>query len=149
MLHRTLAALLLTTPISAAASAFAGRYIPDETLLQDDITYTIHWDGSYAFEENVAVRLNTEAAVANDGESYIGYSGSQDTVKILDAYTTTPDDRRLDVAGDKILDQSDGDGDHLSRPFGRRGQALPLCHRHERAILPRPVLRRAEFRHRH
>jgi len=119
MLHRTLAALLLTTPISAAGSAFAGQYIPDETLLQDDITYTIHWDGSYAFEENVAVRLNTEAAVANDGESYIGYSGSQDTVKILDAYTTTPDDRRLDVAGDKILDQSDGDDDDDSFSDGR------------------------------
>jgi hypothetical protein len=117
MLHRTLVTLLLTT--AGAGPALAANYVPNETLLQDDITYTIHWDGSYAFEENVAVRLNTEAAVANDGESYIGYSGSQDTVKILAAYTTTPDNRHLDVAADKILDQSDGDNDDDSFSDGR------------------------------
>ncbi len=93
-----------------ASPAWAGTaYVPDETLVRDDITYTIHADGSYSFEENLAVRLNTEAAVANDGESYIGYSGSQDTVKILAAYTTTPDGARQDVSADKILDQQQSD----------------------------------------
>jgi len=86
-------------------------YVPDETLLRDDMTYTIQMDGSYSFEETLAVRLNTEAAVENDGESYIGYSGSQDTVKILAAYTTTPGGARLDVAADKILDQQQSDDD--------------------------------------
>jgi hypothetical protein len=95
-----------------AAPAWAGQaYVPDETLLQDDMTYTIHWDGSYSFEETLAVRLNTEAAVANDGESYIGYSGSSDTVKILAAFTTTPDGTRQDVSADKILDQQESADD--------------------------------------
>jgi len=94
-----------------ASPAVADSYVPDETLLQDDITYTIHADGSYLFEENVAVRLNTEAAVSDDGESYIGYSGSQDTVKILNAYTTTPGGARIDVTADKIMDQSAGSDD--------------------------------------
>jgi hypothetical protein len=90
--------------------------VPDETLLQDDVTYTIHQDGSYVFEENLAVRLNTESAVSNDGESYIGYSGSQDTVKILAAYTETPDGAHFNVSADKIMDQqqSDDDGDSFS-----------------------------------
>jgi len=103
----TTAMVLAAAPSLARASAF----VPDETLLQDDITYTINDDGSYLFEENVAVRLNTEAAVANDGESYIGYSGSQDTVKILAAYTTTPDGARIEVTSAKILDQSAGSDD--------------------------------------
>jgi hypothetical protein len=107
MILRTAALLALI-----AAPALAARpYVPDETLLQDDITYTIHTDGSYIFEEAVAVRLNTEAAVANDGESYIGYSGSQDTVKILSAYTTTAAGARLDVSSDKIMDQQQSNDD--------------------------------------
>ncbi len=109
-MHR-ITPLLLLSLAAAPAYAAAPAFVPDETLLQDDITYTIHWDGSYAFEENVAVRLNTEAAVANDGESYIGYSGSQDTVKILSAYTQTPDNTRFDVSADKIMDQQQGGDD--------------------------------------
>jgi hypothetical protein len=108
---RRIIPLLAFTLVAGPTHAAAPPFVPDETLLQDDITYTIHWDGSYAFEENVAVRLNTEAAVANDGESYIGYSGSQDTVKILAAYTQTPGNTRLDVAADKIMDQQAGGGD--------------------------------------
>jgi transglutaminase-like putative cysteine protease len=75
------------------------------------MTYTIHWDGSYDYEETVAVRLNTTEAVQDDGEAYITYSGSLDTVKILAAYTRTADGRRVDVAPDKIIDQQGGDGD--------------------------------------
>jgi hypothetical protein len=110
----TVAPLLITAGILIAvcpSRAAAAAFLPDETLLQDDIKYTIHWDGSYSFEEDVAVRLNTEAAVTNDGESYIGYSGSQDTVKILAAYTQTPDHTRHDVSADKIMDQQGGDSD--------------------------------------
>jgi hypothetical protein len=109
-----LSAAGMTGGVSSPARAdnVTSAYVPDETLLRDDITYTIHADGSYLFEENVAVRLNTEAAVANDGESYIGYSGSQDTVKILGAFTATPDGRHIDVSADKIMDQQAGsDGD--------------------------------------
>jgi hypothetical protein len=97
---------VLAVPCVAAA---VPSYVPDETLLRDDIVYTIHADGSYSFEETLAVRLNTEAAVENDGESYIGYSGSQDTVKLLAAYTQMPDGARLDVAADKIMDQQQSD----------------------------------------
>jgi hypothetical protein len=117
MKHAAAFLLLSVAGISCAAvpasraGAIGPAYVPDETLLRDNITYTIHADGSYLFEEEVVVRLNTEAAVANDGESYIGYSGSQDTVKILSAFTTTPDGRHIDVAAGKIMDQQAGSDD--------------------------------------
>jgi hypothetical protein len=102
--------------ICATAPAAALPYTAPETTLRDDMVYTVHWDGSFTYEENVAVRLNTPEAVEDDGEAYIGYSGSLDTVKILSAYTTDAAGNRVDVSPSKILDQqdSDDDGDSFS-----------------------------------
>jgi hypothetical protein len=96
----------------AAPAAASLNYVAPETTLKDDMTYTVHWDGSFTYEDSVAVRLNTAEAVEDDGEAYIGYSGSLDTVKIFSAYTTTASGQRIDVLPDKIIDQQgDGDGD--------------------------------------
>jgi len=98
--------------LGAGLALAQGAYLAPETTLLDDMTYTVHGDGSYTYEESVAVRLNTPAAVEDDGEAYIGYSGSLDTVKILSAYTIAADGSRVDVTPDKIVDQQDdGDGD--------------------------------------
>jgi transglutaminase-like putative cysteine protease len=103
--------LLIAAAIFTAAAA---PYAPPETTLRDDMTYTIDWDGSYDYEEVVAVRLNTEEAVQDDGEAYIGYSGSLDTVKILAAYTRAADGQRVDVLPSQILDQQSDDSDDES-----------------------------------
>jgi hypothetical protein len=116
--------LLVLSGVAVLPARAAAPFVPEETLLQDDVTYTIHADGSYVFEENLAVRLNTESAVENDGESYIGYSGSQDTVKLLAAYTQTPDGRRVDVAADKVMDQQAGAGGDADSFSDQREKAI-------------------------
>lgn len=96
-----------------AGIAFAQPYIAPETIISDDITYVIHWDGSYSFEEDLAIRLNTAEAVQDNGQAYISYSASVDTPAILDAYTQTADGSRLDVLPDEIIDQG-GAGNNAS-----------------------------------
>jgi transglutaminase-like putative cysteine protease len=94
------ACLCLPHPSSAAT-----QFTAPTTVLYDDITYTVHWDASYSYEENVAVRLNTEEAVQDDGDSDIYYTGDKSTVKIIAAYTTTPAGQKIDVLPEKMLDQ--------------------------------------------
>ncbi len=106
-----MAALLIAAPALAQTAVAQSRFVAPETTLKDDMVYTVHLDGSFVYEEDVAVRLNTPEAVEDDGEAYIGYSGSLDTVKILAAYTTTAAGKTVNVLPDKILDQQDsGDG---------------------------------------
>jgi transglutaminase-like putative cysteine protease len=97
--------------VLAAPAAAQAPYLPPCTVLYDDITYTVHWDASYTYEENIAVRLNTAAAVRDDGESFIYYTGPKDTVKVIAAYTTTAAGQRIDVLPDKMLDQQGNAGD--------------------------------------
>ncbi len=58
--------LLRFVGLLAVPPAWAqAHYIPPETFIQDNITYTVHWDGSYDYEEAVTLRLNTGQAVQN------------------------------------------------------------------------------------
>jgi hypothetical protein len=102
--HRALClAWFLTAP------AYALAYDPPATVVEDDITYTIHWDGSYDYEEALTLRINSASAVAAYSQAYITDNGPADDIKILNAYTLTPAGQRIDVLPDQILDQPFGD----------------------------------------
>jgi hypothetical protein len=110
----------------AAGPAFAqATYAPSVTLLQGNITYTVHWDGSYDYEEAVTQRLNTGAAVQDSGQTYIYYNGSSDNVTLLNAYTLTPAGQRLDVLPENILDQRDGSAGDTYTDGGRKVLIFP------------------------
>jgi transglutaminase-like putative cysteine protease len=111
---RRILVTIITLLFAAAPALARASFVPAETTLRDDMTYTIHWDGSYDYEETVAVRLNTAEAVQDDGEAYIGYRGALDTVKILAAYTRATDGRRIDVAPGQMLDQQSDESDNES-----------------------------------
>ncbi len=102
--HLAFIGILLALPAMAPTA-----YTPPETVVSDNITYSVHWDGSYTFEEAITLRLNTEDAVENAGQAYIYDNGPSDQIIILNAYTTTAAGDRIDVLPSRILDQASGD----------------------------------------
>jgi transglutaminase-like putative cysteine protease len=89
------------------------NYVPPETLLQDNITYAVNWDGTYTYEEAITVRLNTANAVQEYGQASIYYAGSQDNITILNAYSITPSGQRTDVLPAQFLDMPASDGNNF------------------------------------
>jgi hypothetical protein len=92
--------LFATTALANPAS-----YVSPVTRLQDDNVFTINADGTYTQDETVAVRINTAEAVANRAQTDLVYSPSHETMQVLEAYTQTPDGKKLPVSPDRIIDQ--------------------------------------------
>jgi hypothetical protein len=45
-----------------AGIAGSDPYVAPETILQDDITYAIHWDDNYSFEESLVNKVAGSAS---------------------------------------------------------------------------------------
>src|SRR5205814_8680278 len=75
------------------------------TVLRDDVTYDVRADGAYSFEEFKSFRLNNAQGVKQGSQFSLSYSTSLQDLEVLEAYTTTPDGKRIDVEADKIIQQ--------------------------------------------
>jgi transglutaminase-like putative cysteine protease len=95
-LKRLLPLCLLTITAAHAAPV---------TVLRDDMTYDVNADSTYVLNAETSLRIDEQQAIAQRGQMPIEYSASQQKLEILEAYTTTRDGTRVDVAPDKIADQ--------------------------------------------
>lgn len=73
------------------------------TILRNEITYSLKADATYSYEEFASMRINDAQAVTQLGQIPLLFSESLQTIEILEAYTTTKDGQRIDVAPDKML----------------------------------------------
>jgi transglutaminase-like putative cysteine protease len=96
--------LMLLAAIACAA-ARAGDFQPNLTVVRDDITYDVKADGTFTMDEFEIVRINTDQGVKEHAQLPLVYSASLQDMEVLEAYTTTRDGKRMDVAPDKILVQ--------------------------------------------
>ena len=81
----------------------AADFQPNTTVLRDDSTYNVNADGTFTLDEIVSYRIETDQGVQQRSQLPLHYSTSLESLDVLDAYTTTPDGKRIDVAPDKIL----------------------------------------------
>jgi transglutaminase-like putative cysteine protease len=88
-----------------APAAIAAPYVSEGTALVHDDSFVVNADGTYTETVTEAERLNTPEGVENDGNFALTYSPSHASLKIFDAYTTTPNGQRIDVSPDKIIVQ--------------------------------------------
>ena len=75
------------------------------TELQSDVTYDVRPDATYTVEHLDRIRIDEQQAVSKAGQLPLSYSQSLQTLEILEAYTTTADGTRIDVAPEKIVEQ--------------------------------------------
>jgi len=76
--------------------------VPVEQL-QVSKTYTVEADGRYIYEAEHTVLVRNEEGVHRSAQIGFSYSESRETFDVLEAYTETPDGKRIDVPADKIM----------------------------------------------
>ena len=105
----TLATLTAATLSLGAAPPAHADYTPLITVLQSTVDVHVRADGSAVSEELNTLRIDTELAVREYGEIRFRYSATLERFEVLEAWTLTPDGRRLDVQPDQIrtLEESD------------------------------------------
>jgi transglutaminase-like putative cysteine protease len=97
--------------LTACATAIACNYAcaapfqPGVTVLSDDIVYDVNADGTNTMLETESARLNTDQGVKQFSQIPLRYSKTMQDVVVEEAYTTTSDGKRIDVAPDRILEQ--------------------------------------------
>ncbi len=105
----TLATLTAATLSLGAAPPAHADFSPLVTVLQRTVDVHVRADGSAVSEEQNTLRIDTELAVREYGEIRFRYSATLERFEVLEAWTLTPDGRRLDVQPDQIrtLEESD------------------------------------------
>lgn len=99
---RQLACLLVMLVFVLAAPPARADYDPGVTWLERVHELHVRADATYVQTTQFLLRIDTEAAVEENAERRIRYSGSLETLDVLEAWTITPDGRRVVVAPDRI-----------------------------------------------
>ncbi|MFM0737187.1 DUF3857 domain-containing protein [Paraburkholderia xenovorans] len=102
---RAFVGLILPGLVGFCASAYAADFKPNMTVLGSEVIYDVNADGTFTQEDTVSVRIDTDQGVKALSQMPLTYSPSMQGIEILDAYTTTPAGKRIDVAADRILEQ--------------------------------------------
>lgn len=97
--------IAMFTVVVAPAAYADTPYIPPMTVQHWDISYNISPGGTYTKFVSFAGKFETAKSLDDGSTSDISYSGDLERIKILDAYTTTPDGKRVNVGLDKIADE--------------------------------------------
>jgi transglutaminase-like putative cysteine protease len=85
--------------------AHAVAFQPNVTVLSDDIAYDVNADGTFTDVETESIRIDTDQGVKQASQIALRYSKTLQNLTVEDAYTTTPEGKRIDVTPDKILEQ--------------------------------------------
>ncbi|RKP51065.1 DUF3857 domain-containing protein [Trinickia fusca] len=103
--HTLIAAAIALTTAAPVMGATVKPFGPDATMLSDDIAYDVHADGTHIMEETERVRIDSDRGIKRYAQMSLHCSTSLEALDVLEAYTTTKDGKRLDVAPDKIIVQ--------------------------------------------
>jgi transglutaminase-like putative cysteine protease len=97
--------------LAVLATAFGASFALADTP-PDDVpvkelhawhTYTVEPDGRYIVDADHAILLRNEEGVHRYAQIPLSYSESRETLEVMEAYTETPDGRRIPVPADRIM----------------------------------------------
>jgi hypothetical protein len=102
-------AALLVTLVAATVSADIPESSPDANLdvpseaLRSWHTYTLEADGRYVEDTDRIVLIRNEKGVHERAQVALDYTESRESLEVVEAFTETPDGRKIPVPADKIL----------------------------------------------
>ncbi len=146
--HPTLAAMAMALAITLAATGpAAAQYRPAVTVLKDFMTLEVAADGTAVRRHESARRIETVGAVESYGQARLPFFETMGSVEVEQAWTITPDGRRIDVAPDQIrvvsaADSEQSVGDEMNKviifPAVAPGAVLHYRARFIDRVLPFP-----------
>jgi len=102
--------------IAALAAGFVGSWAAGDTPPASDPnadvpveelrgwhSYTVEADGRFVHDAEHIVLIRTEKGIRQESQVSVPYTESRETLEVLEAYTETPDGRRIPVPPDNIL----------------------------------------------
>ena len=92
-----------------AAPPARADYDPGVTWLERVDELHVNADATHVKTAQFLLRIDTESAVEENAERRIHYSSSLETLEVLEAWTITPDGRKLVVAPDRMLTKESTD----------------------------------------
>ena len=93
---------LLLAGLGAHVGTVHAGYQPAATWLQRHDDLHVRADASTVLTVHTVIRIDTEAGVDRHAERRLEFSSSLETLDVLEAFTLTPDGKRLVVAPEKI-----------------------------------------------
>jgi transglutaminase-like putative cysteine protease len=95
---------LMSSIVHAQALAPTAPRTP-VVVVHDSDTYRIESDGRFTDTVEVVKQVKTAKGIQESAQKQIAYSDSLQAIDVLEAYTETPDGKKIPVAKDKILTQ--------------------------------------------
>jgi transglutaminase-like putative cysteine protease len=97
-------AVMTSMPLHAQLLSSAAPETPVVLLHASDF-YRIETDGRFTDTVDVVKQIKTAKGIQESAQKQIAYSDSLQAIDVLEAYTETPDGKKIPVAKDKILTQ--------------------------------------------
>jgi transglutaminase-like putative cysteine protease len=88
---------------AVSTAAFAAPYRPSYTVLSSETEISVRPDGSYTEDVTEDLRVDTQSGIDDLSQYPIQYSTSMQSVRVLSAYTETPDGKRIPVGKKGML----------------------------------------------
>ena len=76
--------------------------VPVEELHAWD-TYTVEADGRYVYDADYTILVRNEEGAHRNAQFAFPYSESRETLDVIEAYTETPDGKKIPVPADRIM----------------------------------------------
>ncbi|MEY4961290.1 MAG: hypothetical protein RL610_1469, partial [Pseudomonadota bacterium] len=107
--------LLFLLLAAVTTTAFAkDDYQSPFSIVKIVTTLRVAADASYETVTEYRQKIETPVGAQDYGEIPIEYSGSQETLEVLEAYTLQPDGKRINVPESAIMDKGDAIGESAS-----------------------------------
>lgn len=99
--------LFAVTTSTSLYAQFLSRAMPDTPVVVSHAfdTYRIESDGRFTDTVEVVKQVKTAKGIQEAAQKQLAYSDSLQAIDVLEAYTETPDGKKISVAKDKILTQ--------------------------------------------
>jgi transglutaminase-like putative cysteine protease len=113
----TLAALIVSQPLSATEPAAHDTYQPGLSILHRIVHVTINEDGTAHVVTDLARRADHARGVRVLGEDKIRFRETMTRLDVIEAWSVTPEGKRIDVPVETVrikddYDEGDGDSDN-------------------------------------
>lgn len=108
------ACFIAVVPLIAMA-----EYRPSIAYLKDHTTVFVSADGTAVHYRDYAKRIETQNGIEIDAEVHLPFIETMGEVEVLEAWTETPDGRRIDVLPEQIRTVSENDGSESTLGDGK------------------------------
>lgn len=115
----------LTIAIVLTQPALAQRaYQAPVTIERILMSYQVRPDGSYGFSLESSIRINTPSSTEDYGSRSVDYISSQEEIRSIEAWTTTPEGERIPVQPSAIRDREEDNSGSASEFSDSRSKVI-------------------------